>query len=130
MNIQELAGKKIVAIDIVDDSSKDHEIRIEIEGGRVFRFYHNQDCCESVTIEPSQDGDGSLLSLVGKEIREASMEAIESGDPPPEYPDSWTRTTTTFRTDSETVISRWIGESNGYYSEDVDLEEIFKGGAR
>ena len=126
MNIQELAGKKIVAIDIVDDSSKGHEIRIEIEGGRVFRFYHSQDCCEWVTIEPSQDGDGSLLSLVGKEIREVSMEAIESGDPPPEHPDSWTRTTITFRTDSETVISRWIGESNGYYSEDVDLEEIFK----
>ena len=130
MNIQELAGKKIVAIDIVDGDSKDNEIRIEIEGGRVFRFYHSQDCCECVTIEPSQDGDGSLLSLVGKEIREVSMEAIESGAPPPKYPESWTRTTITFRTDSETVISRWIGESNGYYSEDVDLEEIFKGGAR
>ena len=129
MNIQELAGKKIVAIDIVDDPKKDHEIRIEIEGGRVFRFYHNQDCCESVRIAAPKDGDGSLLSLIGKEIREVTQEEDRDDGTDTDY-DSWTKTTITFRTDSETVVSRWIGESNGYYSEDVDLEEIFKGGAR
>jgi hypothetical protein len=129
MNIQELAGKKIVAIDIVDDPKKDHEIRIEIEGGRVFRFYHNQDCCESVRIAAPKDSDGSLLSLIGKEIREVTQEEDRDDGTDTDY-DSWTKTTITFRTDSETVISRWIGESNGYYSEDVDLEEVFKGGAR
>ena len=129
MNIQELEGKKIVAIDIVDDPKKDHEIRIEIEGGRVFRFYHNQDCCESVRIAAPKDGDGSLLNLIGKEIREVTQEEDRDDGTDTDY-DSWTKTTITFRTDSETVISRWIGESNGYYSEDVDLEEIFKGGAR
>ena len=129
MNIQELAGKKIVAIDIVDDPKKDHEIRIEIEGGRVFRFYHNQDCCESVRIAAPKDSDGSLLSLIGKEIREVTQEEDRDDGADTDY-DSWTKTTITFRTDSETVISRWIGESNGFYSEDVDLEEVFKGGAR
>ena len=129
MNIQELAGKKIVAIDIVDDPKKDHEIRIEIEGGRVFRFYHNQDCCESVRIAAPKDSDGSLLSLIGKEIREVTQEEDRDDGTDTDY-DSWTKTTITFRTDSETVISRWIGESNGFYSEDVDLEEVFKGGAR
>ena len=129
MNIQELAGKKIVAIDIVDDPKKDHEIRIEIEGGRVFRFYHNQDCCESVRIAAPKDGDGSLLSLIGKETREVTQEEDRDDGTDTDY-DSWTKTTITFRSDSETVISRWIGESNGYYSEDVDLEEVFKGGAR
>ena len=128
MNIQELAGKKIVAIDIVDDPKKDHEIRIEIEGGRVFRFYHNQDCCESVRIAAPKDSDGSLLSLIGKEIREVTQEEDRDDGTDTDY-DSWTKTTITFRTDSETVISRWIGESNGFYSEDVDLEEVFKGGA-
>ena len=125
MNIQELAGKKIVAIDIVDDPKKDHEIRIEIEGGRVFRFYHNQDCCESVRIAAPKDSDGSLLSLIGKEIREVTQEEDRDDGTDTDY-DSWTKTTITFRTDSETVISRWIGESNGYYSEDVDLEEVFR----
>ena len=125
MNIQELAGKKIVAIDIVDDPKKDHEIRIEIEGGRVFRFYHNQDCCESVRIAAPKDSDGSLLSLIGKEIREVTREEDRDDGTDTDY-DSWTKTTITFRTDSETVISRWIGESNGYYSEDVDLEEVFR----
>ena len=129
MNIQELAGKKIVAIDIVDDPKKDHEIRIEIEGGRVFRFYHNQDCCESVRIAAPKDSDGSLLSLIGKEIREVTQEEDRDDGTDTDY-DSWTKTTITFRTDSETVISRWIGESNGFYSEDVDLEEVFRGGAR
>ena len=113
----------------MDDPKKDHEIRIEIEGGRVFRFYHNQDCCESVRIAAPKDGDGSLLNLIGKEIREVTQEEDRDDGTDTDY-DSWTKTTITFRTDSETVISRWIGESNGYYSEDVDLEEIFKGGAR
>lgn len=123
IDIKELNGKKIVAIDI-DDS--EGQIQITTECGRVFRFYHAQDCCESVRIEPSQDGDGNLLSLIGKEIQEIDLKAETSGDPPPEYPDSWTRTTITFKTDSETIVSRWIGESNGFYSESVDLVEIFK----
>lgn len=126
MKIDELANKKIVAIDIVDDPGKDHEIQITTECGRVFRFFHSQDCCESVKIAAAQDGDGSLLSLIGKQIREVTQEELRDDDTEPSC-DSWTKTTITFRTDSETVISRWIGESNGYYSEDVYLEEIFKG---
>ena len=125
MKTDELANKKIVAIDIVDDPGRDHEIQITTECGRVFRFYHSQDCCESVKIAAAQDGDGSLLSLIGKQIREVTQEELRDDDTETSY-DSWTKTTITFRTDSETVISRWIGESNGYYSEDVDLEEIFK----
>lgn len=125
VDASELNGKRIAAIDVVDDPGKEHEIQITTECGRMFRFYHSVDCCESVQIAKAKDGDGNLLTLIGKTLIDVSHATDSENDPPSEHSDSWTNTTITFRTDSETVISRWIGESNGYYSEDVDLEEIF-----
>jgi hypothetical protein len=92
--------------------------------GRKIWIHHDQDCCESVRIEDTQ---GNWHELIGKVIVEASEDVRSSG---PRCSESWTRTTLTFRVDGATVISRWIGESNGYYSESVDIEELTKRGAQ
>lgn len=112
------------------DTDGKEVIMLTTESGRVFRIYHEQDCCESVSIEDTQ---GNWHDLVGKVILEASQQEEEDPrDPPTNYtpagyiPESSTRTTFTFRTNDATVISRWFGESNGYYSESVDLHEIVK----
>lgn len=107
----------------IDTDEKNDEIMLTTASGRKIKIYHDQDCCEEVRIEST---DGSWHSLIGKVIVEASADVKEKGDPPPEYPDSWTRTTLTFRVDDATVISRWIGESNGYYSESVHIEDVTK----
>lgn len=107
----------------IDTDKNNNEIMLTTQSGKIILIYHDQDCCESVSIE---DTKGNWHDLIGKVIVEASKDEIYKGDPPPEFPDSWTWTTLKFRVDGATVISRWFGESNGYYSESVDIEDVTK----
>lgn len=105
----------------IDTDEKNEQIMLTTASGRVIKIYHDQDCCEQVQIETTE---GDWHSLIGKVIIEAEREEIKEGEPEPECAESWTRTNFTFRVDDATVISRWIGESNGYYSESVDIHEV------
>lgn len=93
-------------------------------GGRArFEFYHSQDCCESVNIE---DICGDLMDLVGSPLlvaAEVSGEAPALGDG---YHDSYTWTFYKFSTVKGHVTVRWLGESNGYYSENVQLRDYLE----
>lgn len=78
-------------------------------------MYHEQSCCESVWIE---DVCGDLTDLVGVPILHIE-ERTDEGDT------DWgtfTHTFYTIRTIKGTVDIRWNGESNGYYSEAVDMK--------
>lgn len=121
MKLEDLVGETLTHIDV--DGSND-EIMLTTQSGRQIRIYHSQDCCESVTIE---DTEGNWHELIGKPILVAEHDEQPLGDPPPKYSDSWTRTSLTFKVDGATVISRWIGESNGYYSESVNIAELTAG---
>jgi hypothetical protein len=96
------------------------QIMLTTASGRKISIYHWQDCCETVQIV---DTEGNWHDLIGKVVIDAS-ESVYAGDPPSEYSDSWTRTDLIFKVDGATLISRWIGESNGYYSESVDISEV------
>lgn len=99
-------------------------IEFEMASGRKFVMYHSQDCCESVSVE-SVEGDPQRLVgqrvLYAKEVsnREDPYPTSESGYPP----DSYLWTYYTIVTVDQTVVIRWYGTSNGYYSESVDFEE-------
>jgi len=80
-------------------------------------FFHSQDCCESVDIN---DIVGDLQDLVGEPLVMAEEVSGYIG-PEPEYHDSYTWTFYKFATRKGYVDVRWLGESNGYYSESVDL---------
>lgn len=85
--------------------------------GKQFKFYHSQDCCESVYVE---DVIGDLSDLVDSPLVEAEEISSESSDV-----DQSVGTWTFYRFSSGkgTVTVRWLGTSNGYYSESVDFYE-------
>ena len=120
IEIEQLVGETLT---YVDTDENNDEIMLTTASGKIIKIFHEQDCCESVHIE---DTEGNWHELIGKVIVEATNESTSEGEPPNEYSESWTRTTLTFKVDDATVISRWIGESNGYYSESVDIEMVAK----
>jgi len=121
IEVGSLVGEVLTHIDTDEGNT---EIMLTTASGRIIRIYHHQDCCERVSIESTE---GNWHSLIGKVIIEASEDIDPQGEPPPKYPESWTRTALTFKVDDATVISRWIGESNGYYSESVEIEDVTVG---
>lgn len=81
---------------------------------------HIRDCCEVVYLE---DVCGDLDDLIGTPIVSAyceeSKERIEESDAPLDQSFTWTFYR--ISTIKGTVTLRWLGTSNGYYSESVDI---------
>ena len=117
MNIENMVGK--VFTSVTQDGG---EMVFSNETER-FRFFHYQDCCESVNID---DIVGDLSDLVGTPILMAEEVSGYVG-PEPEYADSYTYTFYKFATRRGYVDVRWLGESNGYYSESVSLGHELRG---
>ena len=123
VELKELIGKNFVRV----VSSKDNMELYFISGeGKSYMFYHEQDCCECVSIE---DICGDLSDLEGVEIlqaEEASCRDFEEQNDSDCFDDSNTWTFYKFATSKGYVTVRWLGSSNGYYSESVDMKEITK----
>lgn len=113
-----LIGKTMKSVEKVDDS----EVVFTTVDGEKFKLYHSQDCCESVYIESIT---GDLQNLVGAPILladESSSTDRPDDVPKPEYePESQTWTFYKFGTMKGYVDIRFLGESNGYYSEGVSF---------
>ena len=120
-NFSDLMGKTLTTI-----VNKDDELIFTTNEGEVFKAFHDQDCCESVTIE---DIEGDLNDLIGTPILQAE-EATNTEDTfgKIEFPDSFTWTFYKLATIKGYVTIRWLGESNGYYSESVSFCKADKAG--
>jgi hypothetical protein len=110
----QMLGKTFVQ---VTGSVGGDEMTFETAQGERFMFAHSQDCCESVDIN---DIVGDLQDLVGAPLLIAE-EVKGATEPDAEHYESYTYTFYKFATRKGYVDVRWLGESNGYYSEGVDL---------
>lgn len=119
---EDLAGKTLRQVEVVKAGKGDDQVRFVPMEGPAFVMHHCQDCCEYVDIE---DICGDVDDLVGTPILLAEAVSNEQGEPRPrsvvsEY-DSYTWTFYKFSTIKGSVTIRWLGVSNGYYSEGVDF---------
>ncbi|WP_033463153.1 hypothetical protein [Bordetella bronchiseptica] len=109
-----LKGLTLVSIQAEVDGD---EILLLTECGRKFRMVHYQDCCESVYVESIV---GDLADLIGTPLllaEEATSDAPDAGG-------SETWTFYKLATIHGYVDIRWLGTSNGWYSESVNFEEV------
>ena len=112
INISEFIGKTFSRIEVGQD-----EI-VFVADDFAAKMYHQQDCCESVYIE---DINGDIQALVGNVI--VAAEEVSNQ----EESDYGRQTWTFYKlTDSAAhyVTIRWLGESNGYYSESVEIVQL------
>jgi len=106
-------------INKIDGGSVNSDIMIfHARNGKKFTFYHRQDCCESVTID---DICGDINDLLNSPIIEA--EEVSNADAPVLTSPSYTWTFYRFATVKGSVTVKWLGMSNGYYSEGVSFDE-------
>ena len=137
--VNELVGKTLTKIENNGD-----ELIFHCDTGEKYKLFHDQDCCESVSID---DICGELDDLIGTPIivaEEVSNDAFKKTfddkfchrdrygsltDAEGNWkPESYTWTFYKFATIKGYVDVRWFGESNGYYFESVDFRKDDKNG--
>lgn len=126
----DLLGQVIIKIDV-----NEYQINFLTIEGNKYRMSHIQDCCESVTLE---DVCGDWADVMDDIITIAEERSSEEPDEAEKvrregakakdgyYYSAESETWTFYKlgTRKGDVTLRWYGESNGYYSESVDFEEI------
>lgn len=115
---ENLRGKIFPIINVNVD-----EIFFVEDNGNVWRLFHGQDCCESVTVE---DVAGDIDDIVNTPVLVAEERVSHDADEVPgvNLCESFTWTFYELRTIKGSVTIRWLGESNGYYSESVEFEKV------
>lgn len=118
VDISTFEGKTIVNI---SGNAGDAELLFTMSDGTKYKMFHDQDCCESVYLE---DVNGDFEDIVNSPIllaeeRTNTQDLFGKTDL-----DSFTWTFYTLATIKGYVVLRWLGESNGYYSESVEIEKI------
>lgn len=115
-SVEDIVGKTLKTVE-VKRGSDDDEIVMVFEDNTACKFYHEQDCCETVVIE---DVNGDWDDLVGTPLLVAEERSGDAGNKDG-WEESYTWTFYTFRSIKGSVDVRWYGCSNGYYSESVDF---------
>ena len=124
-NIAKLNGRTILRVEGLEHGSD--EVRIACADGTNWRMLHHQDCCEGVSVE---DVVGDVSDLQNAVVIDAREETNSEADPAGwnggsrHRDDSFTWTFYIIQTNKGAVTIRWLGESNGYYSESVSFERV------
>lgn len=117
---EKIIGKQVHSVSGLYVDSE--EFIIEFKDNSRLKMLHYQDCCENVRIA---DIDGDKDDLIDGVIIDFTETTSYDFDGYTDYcDDSHTWTFYCIQTTKGYVWIRWLGESNGYYGESVDLEFI------
>ena len=111
--IESLVGETIKSVSTLEQYVE--EVIFTCESGKIVRMYHPQECCESVSLA---DFCGDASDIVGSTVTSAEERTNQQSA---NY-GSETWTFYNIQTFKGSLWLRWCGESNGYYSESVDIE--------
>jgi len=116
-DISAAVGKTVTR---VSTDSEDDDILLELflDDGTSVKFYHIQDCCESVSLD---DVEGDWSDIVGSPLVTAEEVSDVPKEPQSPYDESYTWTFYKLATVNGYVTVKFYGDSNGYYSESVDV---------
>lgn len=113
----EIVGKVFESVEGLVDGSD--SVYFTFTDGSRYKMFHDQDCCEHVAIV---DVCGDIDDLIGGAVIEAREDTNTTdtfGNN--SLDESFTWTFYNIQTTKGSVQIRWLGESNGYYSESVDF---------
>ena len=111
-----LVGKTLVAIEGLENESE--VVTFKCSDGSEFKMFHDQDCCETVTLV---DVDEEAAAFVGHTITQAETASFDAGAANVGRDDGETWTFYKLSSGYYHMTLRWLGRSNGYYSERVDF---------
>ena len=121
---ESMIGKTFKNVERVDSGVGDSDaIIFTVSESEEYAMLYNRDCCARCSIE---DVAGELIDLVNSPIFRAEVNGSEEPDLAAlnKYDESFTWTFYRIGTVKGTVVIRWYGSSNGYYSESADFERI------
>lgn len=116
LDISILKGKTLTNIEV--NKLGENYIRFTDTDNNNYIMFHERDCCEIVYIE---DICGDINNLIGSPLTMAECVTKENDDT--SYEDGCSITWTFYKlaTIKGYVTIRWYGESNGWYSEEVNF---------
>lgn len=115
-DFSDLLGKTLVSI--IDTEDYGQRLIFEASNGQKWMMYHSQECCENVRVEEIV---GDLEDLIGSPILQAE---VVCSDKPNVDAEDYKWSFYKLATNKGSVTIRWLGTSNGWYSIDVDFEEM------
>lgn len=114
----ELKGKIITSISRTGEE-------IETSDGKKYRLVHHQSCCENVehhcTIGSPSEITGRVITLAEEDIKNEDPEWVENKHG---LGNSFTWSMYALQANKTRVEFWFLGESNGYYGEEMSFEEI------
>lgn len=114
IKFEDLKGKIIVHIDVTE-----YDITFHLADGSHCMLTHRQECCEQVYIESIV---GDLTDLIDQPILVAEKSHSDLPQPEGHAEDCYVWTFYKLDAIKGGVTIRFYGESNGYYSTDVDFK--------
>ena len=119
----DLIGKRISSVS--GGKPGDDTFMIEFSDGFSLELYHEQNCCEHVSID---DVNGNIDDMIGDVLLRCECASNVNFSARNKYDESYTWTFYRFATQRAGYIDmKWYGTSNGYYSEGVNWKIRYNG---